>query len=318
MNKFFILFLGIVSVVALAFSSCSSEGDDEPSVSGNLVSSIVPSDKGWSGNLTNGICTYLPENVDAEVADVYYAFSFSEGVCTEAVFNVVCPSEAEAGYMASMLNSGAWAEDEDEEDYYALSKTESPLTQQMFRQALSARQTLSRNYATLSRAASMAIPCTQQGKVVFFKLEAFKGCNAEDVKVVMKVWDTGLDVNSLPSHCVFGEWNASTGKYTANNVYGFLNTKYEIATNFEGEFLDEFATTLTMPNIEWAVIIEESWLEQVYEYEQMFGEAPEVTRSENKVTMKALILDKINKEQTLQIIIMLDILNHMPFYISMF
>jgi len=162
----------------------------------------------------------------------------------------------------------------------------------------------------------MSILCTCQGKVVFFRMEAFKGCNAEDVKTVMKAWDSGLDINNLPSHCVFGEWNASTGKYTANNVYGFLNTAYEIAVKFDGELLDEFVTTLTMPNVEWATIIEEAWLEQQYEYEQMFGEAPEITRNGNKVTMKALILDDVNKEQTLQLIIVLDIMNHTPIYIS--
>lgn len=317
MNKFFTLLVGIASVTTLMFSSCSSD-DNDPPVSGDLVSNIVPSDEGWSGNSDNGVCTYLPGNVDAEEADVYYAFSFSDGECTDAVFNVVCSSEAEAGYMASMLNSGAWAEMEDEEEYYALNETESPLTQQVLSQALSTKQTLSRNCASLSRAAAMAIPCTQQGKVVFFKLEVFKGCSAEDVKVVMKAWDTGLDVNNLPSHCVFGEWDASTGKYTANNVFGFLNTKYEISTKFKGEFLDEFVTTLTMPSVEWAMIIEESWLGQQEDYENMFGEAPELTRNGNKVTMKALILDEVNKEQTLQLIIMLDISNHTPIYISMF
>lgn len=317
MKRFLILFVGILSLSTLVLSSCSSD-DNEPPVSGELVSSIVPSDEGWSGNSANGICTYLPGNADAEEAEVYYAFSFSDGVCTDAVFNVVCSSETEAGYMASMLNSGAWAEMEDEEEYYALNETESPLTQQVLSQALSTKQTLSRNCASLSRAAAMAIPCTQQGKVVFFKLEVFKGCNAEDVKVVMKAWDTGLDVNSLPSHCVFGEWNASTGKYTANNVFGFLNTKYEISTKFVGDLLDEFVTTLTMPSVEWAMIIEESWLGQLEDYENMFGEAPEVTRNGNKVTMKALILDEVNKEQTLQLIIMLDISNHTPIYISMF
>ena len=306
-----------ISVAALTFSSCSSDDNESP-VSGELVSDVVPSNEGWSGNSANGVSTYLPDG--AEDAEVYYAFSFSDGVCTDAVFNVVCSSAEEAGYIASMLNSGAWAEEEDEEeeDYYSLKNAESSLNQQVLFQTSSVKKALSRQAASLSRASSLAIACTQQGKVVFFKLDALKGCSLEDVKYVMEVWNNGLQYENLPSHCIFGEWNASTGKYTANNVYGFLNTKYEITTQYDGNYLDEFKTTLTMPNQDWAMIIEESWLEQQYEYEEMFGSAPEVTRSGNRVTMEALILDEVDKEQTLQLIIALDILNHTPLYISIF
>ena len=318
MKKIMIMVAMLVGIgmATFTFSSCSSN-DDEPSASGDLVSGVVPSRDGWTGNSSNGVCTYLPTNVDAEMADVYYAFSFSDGICTDAVFNVVCSSESEANYIASILNSGTWT-DGDEDDYYALRKSENGLMKQLFTQSISIKQTFGRNLASLSRATSMVIPCTQKGKVVFFKLEIFKNCSAEDVKIAMKMWDVGLEVSELPTHCIFGEWNASTGKYTANNVYGFLNVNYEIVTKFDGGLLDEFVTTLTMPSEEWAMNVEASWLEDLYEYEQQFGAVPEVTRSGKKVTMKALILDDLNKEQTLQIIVVMDILNHMPFYVSMF
>ena len=45
----------------------------------------------------------------------------------------------------------------------------------------------------------MGITCTQEGKVVYFKIEAVKGLDGEELGYVMNTWDTGLDVNTLPN-----------------------------------------------------------------------------------------------------------------------
>ena len=79
---FFVMMLGFfVGLTSCESSDPSLEAED------GLVSETVPTQKGWSGSTENGICTYAPEVGDD--ASGYYAFSFKDGVCSDAVYNML-------------------------------------------------------------------------------------------------------------------------------------------------------------------------------------------------------------------------------------
>ena len=194
-----------MSVCMVGFTSCSY--DDAPT--GGLVSDEIPS-VGWSGSTDNGIATYRPDT-EEDVISCYYAFSFENGKCKDAVYNMVCENEVMAKLLAKMLTSGKWAEEDDDEEYI----TKSPVLMQALRSA--AIKTPSVNV--------MGITCTQEGKVVYFKIEAVKGLDGEELGYVMSTWDTGLNVNTLPEKPIFGTWDEATGKYTSNSIYAIPGTK---------------------------------------------------------------------------------------------
>ena len=199
-----------MSVCMVGFTSCSYD-DDAPT--GGLVSDEIPS-VGWSGSTDNGIATYRPDT-EEDVISCYYAFSFENGKCKDAVYNMVCENEVMAKLLAKMLTSGKWAEEDDDEEYSLSQLTKSPVLMQALRSA--AIKTPSVNV--------MGITCTQEGKVVYFKIEAVKGLNGEELGYVMSTWDTGLNVNTLPEKPIFGTWDEATGKYTSNSIYAIPGTK---------------------------------------------------------------------------------------------
>ena len=117
-----------MSVCMVGFTSCSYD-DDAPT--GGLVSSEIPS-VGWSGSTDNGIATYRPDTEEDEIT-CYYAFSFENGKCKDAVFNMVCENEAMAKYLTQMLTSGEWAEEDDDEEYSMSQFTKNPVLMQALR-----------------------------------------------------------------------------------------------------------------------------------------------------------------------------------------
>ena len=118
MKKFYVfsMFAMMLSIV-VSFSSCSKDDDG---VTEGLVNQTVPTQKGWSGSMENGICTYTPDYGD-EDADGYYAFSFKDGKCDDAVYNMMFETEAEAKEAAKLLNNGTFEDlnafDEEDEIY---------------------------------------------------------------------------------------------------------------------------------------------------------------------------------------------------------
>ena len=122
--------LMIVAVMlSFNFSSCSSDDDDDvtggsSSNTGSVVVSELP-DEGWAGNMKDGIATYCPEGqyIDEEsgLNGSCYAYEFSNGVCKSSAYNIICSSDYYAKAYAELLNSGAWAdfdEDYEDDDYY--------------------------------------------------------------------------------------------------------------------------------------------------------------------------------------------------------
>ena len=290
-----------MSVCMVGFTSCSD--DDAPT--GGLVSSEIPS-VGWSGSTDNGIATYRPDT-EEDVISCYYAFSFENGKCKDAVYNMVCENEVMAKLLAKMLTSGKWAEEDDDEEYI----TKSPVLMQALRSA--AIKTPSVNV--------MGITCTQEGKVVYFKIEAVKGLDGEELGYVMSTWDTGLNVNTLPEKPIFGTWDEATGKYTSNSIYAIPGTKIEIETAFnQSDILTKYTATFTLPDEMWAEMIEEGLREQASGLKVLAGIELEITRNGNVVTAINLNVEaeKTTKAEILKLIIAMDILNARPIGTAIF
>ena len=290
-----------MSVCMVGFTSCSD--DDAPT--GGLVSSEIPS-VGWSGSTDNGIATYRPDT-EEDVISCYYAFSFENGKCKDAVYNMVCENEVMAKLLAKMLTSGKWAEEDDDEEYI----TKSPVLMQALRSA--AIKTRSANV--------LGITCTQEGKVVYFKIEAVKGLDGEELGYVMSTWDTGLNVNTLPEKPIFGTWDDATGKYTSNSIYAIPGTKIEIETAFnQSDILTKYTATFTLPDEMWAEMIEEGLREQASGLKVLAGIELEITRNGNVVTAINLNVEaeKTTKAEILKLIIAMDILNARPIGTALF
>ena len=294
-----------MSVCMVGFTSCSD--DDAPT--GGLVSSKIPS-VGWSGSTDNGIATYRPDTEEDEIT-CYYAFSFENGKCKDAVFNMVCENEVMAKLLAKMLTSGKWAEEDDDEEYSLSQLTKSPVLMQALRSA--AIKTRSANV--------LGITCTQEGKVVYFKIEAVKGLDGEELGYVMSTWDTGLNVNTLPEKPIFGTWDEATGKYTSNSIYAIPGTKIEIETAFnQSDILTKYTATFTLPDEMWAEMIEEGLREQASGLKVLAGIELEITRNGNVVTAINLNVEaeKTTKAEILKLIIAMDILNARPIGTAIF
>ena len=167
----------------------------------------------------------------------------------------------------------------------------------------------------------LGITCTQEGKVVYFKIEAVKGLDGEELGYVMSTWDTGLNVNTLPEKPIFGTWDEATGKYTSNSIYAIPGTKIEIETAFnQSDILTKYTATFTLPDEMWAEMIEEGLREQASGLKVLAGIELEITRNGNVVTAINLNVEAENttKAEILKLIIAMDILNARPIGTAIF
>lgn len=295
----------------MGFTACSDDDDPTQGVEDGLVSETVPSTEGWSGSLENGIATYTSSGYYDY--DGYYAFSFKDGICGDAVFNMICESEAEASYLCNLLNNGSF--DDLEIESYTKMAPETSILSQSLKQLELVKKMFAKGQAS-TRADLLGISCSQSGKVVFFKLECFRNKSGEVVRTAINAWESNLDISSLPDSPLFGTYDRNTGKYVNNNIMGIANTKYEISAQFSGDMLTEFVTTLSLPNATWAALLEETFNEQAEEYIDIFGEAPEISHNGNTVTVKAIIVGEVQREFVEQYIVLLDIIMNRPIVVS--
>ena len=211
-----------------------------------------------------------------------------------------------------MLNNGTF--DDLESDDYSYQASKASVLSQSLRQ-LNAFKQVALKYNKASRADMLGISCSQNGKVVFFKLNSFVGKNGETVKTAINIWSGNMD--SLPESPLFGTYDSNTGTYT-NNIMGISNSKYEIHTQYDGNYVKDFTTTLTLPNASWAQLLKEVFDEQTSDYTDLFGNAPEITLEGNTVSIKALIVGDVPRETVEQYIIILDLMMNRPFVVSFF
>ena len=311
-------------------AACSDDDDNGGGNGGNggqggtnqeLVSPNVPS-MGWSGSTENGAATYMSADMAGDDEMVgYYAYAFKDGKCTDAVFNIVCENEMMAQYLSRMLNSGEWAEEEDEGDYtYSMMTANIPATPVIQRAIQHAKA--NRRAATKAVDVSMLnISCTQSGRVVFFSLQTVVGLDGKTVKYVNQAWDTGLNLNELPEKPVFGTWNEATGQYASNHIFALPGAKVEVKAGFNKENkLNQYTETWTLPNVAWAELMEGSIKDQAEDWASIGGAQVEVVRNHYSVTIRLINaeLTGIDKAQLLRLIIAVDILNAQPIGTAIF
>ncbi len=300
--------------------SCNDDDEEEEGISkptSGLVSSSIPAE-GWTISAADGIATYRSADgydEDEEFA-CYYAFSFENGTCTDGVYNVVCESESMAKYLQQMLSSGAWAYEEDDEEEEDYVRAQHFIGQNaMLKQAI--LKTVASNAALTRASNAMGITCTQEGKIVYFSIEEVKGLDAEDVEYVVKAWDTGLDVDNLPSEPLFGTWSESTGIYESSSIYAIPGTSIKIETGFNSsDILTKYTVTYTFPNKAWAEAIEEELREEMQIYENYMGIelVTSISLNDSVITVDELYLESSNitKDYIVNMIIAMDILNAQP------
>ena len=282
------------------FISCTSSDDEEDSLVSSLVSDTTPQ-KGWSSKTGDGIVTYCPIIYDDDEIQEYYAFSFANGKCEKAVYNLICPDEAMAKELEAMLKDGSWAEwdNDDYDDDYVKAFTSKRVKPRM--KSIQAR-TASINTRELG-----VIGIGRNGKVVYCSIKTVQSLNNDDVRLLVTYWSPldGRSSDIIPNKIIVGTWNDNTGKYTNNNLWN-QNINYEISTSFENNFLTKYVTTVIFPNTSWAQLMYEQIEIDNREIGKQFGLYPKVTLQGTTVKENAVIAEDVTKEQTLQMIAVID------------
>lgn len=343
LSRWFRAGLYVLCCAALfSLPACSDDddgdgGSDINPPSEGLVSTDIPS-LGWEGPAApqNGIVTYRPQDAEDEgFYSAYYAFNFEGGVVKEAVFNIVCEEEAIARELQRRFSDGTWMEDDEEDEEYdsdyedvayaadASAKGNSLSAARLARLAAPVARALKAQVAVAGRAADnsvMGLTCTQDGRIVYFKLDWLAGQNAEDVQCAMRTWDTGLNMDNLPTQPIFGEWNDATGVYTGTKIYGLPETQIQLTTAFdEADLLTDYAAHFTLPHDGLAALVEEEVRSEASDYEQL-GIQLGISRQGKVVSVRVLnaAQAKVSKEYIVKMIIAMDILMARPIYTNLF
>lgn len=311
-----------IFAVMLSFNltSCSSDDDDEEggggssSSKGGVVVSSLP-EEGWSGDMQNGVATYSPEGqyVDEEdgIKGGCYAFEFVNGVCKNSAYNIVCSSEYYAKAYAEMLNSGAWADFDDEYDDYELPAHR---VKGMLDAAPLLARSLLQQPMTKAGGSTLTFNVMRKGSVLYISLDNFKGCSSDDVEYAIDVWN-GI---TIPNRFVFGEWDADKGEYFCSNLYG-LDMDYLVNVSFDANrYVKSYVTTITMPSEAWAEVMYEVYLEAAEDMMAQFGEYPEIDINGRTVKINAIILDDVEEEMIVNYLKIIDFVNNRPLLAGMF
>lgn len=314
MKKFLSGIVAVSTILALAFTSCKSGDDDDfESLSPEdkaLISSVVPS-QGWSGNTENGILKYAPYEYDDDEISTYFAFNMKNGVCDNAVINIVTYSSTQAKQLAQMLNNGFWVDGDNGIDDYA--NNNANYKSRSFDVANSLLRHAARGKG--SRAGfTLQIPVQQEGKVIYVVLTNVKGLSANEIKKVVNYWSG--ESMAIPDHVIFGKY--ANGIYTCENMHG-MNIDYVIETKFNTTgFCTQFKTSITLPNENWAQFYYESYEDQMDDFEQQFGQRPELKIDGNSVILNAVIIGDLTQEDINTMVYAIDWLNNCPFVYNFF
>lgn len=318
MKKFINYAVAMATLLALGLTSCHSGDDDDYFEPLNpedkeLVSSNVPSE-GWSGDSQNGIFKYAPAEYEPEDINSYYAFNMKNGVCQSAVLNLVMESATQARQLAQILNNGTWANtDDDDDDDYDDGEYKSRPGNRPFDMTRSSRRLVDRVYKSRS-GVSLPMPVQQDGKVIYIVLPNFKGLSDIDIREVMELWNGNYYI--VPDRIIFGKYQ--NGVYTCNNMHG-MNIDYKIETGFNSDgFCTKYTTSVTLPTESWAELYYEMYEEQMWDFEEQFGQRPDLQLNGNTVTLDAIIIGDISQAQIDAMIYALDWLNNCPFLYRFF
>ena len=319
MNRVMIRMAGMALALATMLTSCHSDDPDEgqvlPTVDNELIAPTPPAG-GWTGSASDGILKYAPcDYTDEDDFNSYYAFEMKNGICETAVFNVVMPDAMTARMIAQRLNSGTWVYDEDDDyddDYYYLSTraSDTRVVYDMLARALRPAGTVTPTRATLT----LPVPVNQSGSVLYVTLPNMKGLTSGNLHTVMEVW-TG-NASQIPDHVIFGTYE--NGVYRCSDMLG-VGISYLIETEYnQAGYCVLYRTSITLPNEGWAELYYAQYEEQMADFEQQFGQRPELKRNGNTVILNALILGDFTHETIDEMVYALDWINNRPILFEMF
>ncbi|MDE6177984.1 MAG: hypothetical protein K2F86_02300 [Duncaniella sp.] len=313
MKRFFTGIVALATMLALGFTSCKSGDDDDyeplsPEVK-ELVSPKMPS-AGWSGDSRNGVYKYSPSY--ASDTDSYFAFRMKDGVCVDAVLNVVFETSAQARQIAGMLNNGTWVDfedddDDDEEDWKTVAG----------RPACDFTSAIIRKVKAVSASRSgivLPIPVRQDGRVVFIMLPNLEGLSADELSTVMDLWSGKTGAG--PERVIFGTYE--NGVYTCRNMHG-MNIDYVIETDFNAAgFCTRYSTSITLPTEGWAELYFDMYEEQIQQFEEMFGRRPDLRINGKTIVLDAVIIGDVPRYEVDAMIYTMDWMNNCPLLYHIF
>ncbi|MDE6269970.1 MAG: hypothetical protein K2M12_03830 [Muribaculaceae bacterium] len=314
MKKFLTGIVALSTILTLAFTSCKSGDDDdfEPLNPDDkeLVNSNVPA-QGWSGNNENGTLKYAPSEYEDDEPNTYFAFDMKGGVCEKAVLNIVMPNSIQAKQIAQMLNNGTWIDEDDDDENYSASPSKSK------RRAFDVAETLLKRIrrGNASRAGvTLPIPVQQEGKVIYIMLPNLRGLSAADIKTAVDLWSGNTSI--VPDRVIFGTYK--DGIYTCKNMHG-MNIDYRIETRFNSSGVcTKYTTSITLPTEAWAQFYFEAFEEQLWDFEQQFGQRPDLKINGKTVVLDAVIIGEVLQAQIDAMIYSLDWLNNCPLIYNLF
>ncbi len=247
---------------------------------------------GWSGSTTNGPAVHVLETFTGynEFKNHHYSFTFKNGICTDAKYNIEFTSSGLAREFASAIRSGEWALDEEEDDY----------------------DDEDDDY-------DIAVPMTvyNSGNIVYIPLDNFIGKTGASIK-------EGLTSTGIPQDFIYGNYDATKGEYICNNACGVISNGQDIQWKVNISFTNDrkvksVIQKITVPNNAFSELLER-FIQISERLNNNFGLALNYSQMGNTLTVEAVATNEANlvsEEEYLKILKAIDKMLALPF-ISMF
>ena len=249
---------------------------------------------GWSGSTTNGPAVHVLETFTGynEFKNHHYSFTFKNGICTDAKYNIEFANLRFANEFASVIRSGEWALDEEEDDYDDEEDDDYDI----------------------------AVPLTvyTSGNTVYIPLDNFIGKTGASIK-------EGLTSTGIPQDFIYGNYDATKGEYICNNALGIISNGNDMEFKVNITFTDDRKVKSTRliiiaPSTALTELLYERFYSIANMLYQKFGIAPEVSHTGNTLILEIAQTDNANlvsEEEYLKILKAIDKFLALPF-ISMF
>lgn len=250
---------------------------------------------GWSGSTTNGPAVHVLETFTGynEFKNHHYSFTFKNGICTDAKYNIEFKYSSIANEFASAIRSGEWALDDEEDDYDDEEDDD--------------------DY-------NIVMPMTvyTSGNTVYIPLDNFIGKTGASIK-------EGLTSTGIPQDFIYGNYDATKGEYICNNAFGVISNGNDIEVKANITFSDDRKVKSTRliiiaPSTALTELLYEAFYSIANMLYQKFGIAPEVSHIGNTIVITATAANENNlvgEEEYLKLIKAIDKTLAVPF-ISMF
>lgn len=249
---------------------------------------------GWSGRTINGKgCYVLGTRIDDEYKNHHFSFTFDkDGICTDAKYNIEFTSSGLAREFASVIRSGEWALDEEEDDYDDEEDDDYDI----------------------------AVPMTvyNSGNIVYIPLDNCIGKIGESIK-------EGLTTTGIPKDFIYGKYDAATGEYICNNAFGVISNGKDIQWKVNISFTNDrkvksVIQKITVPNNAFFFDLLEGLIQISERLNNNLGLALNYSQRGNTLTVEAVATNEANlvsEEEYLALIRVIDKSLTTPF-LSMF